>query len=107
MTTKRVFRIDPLRSAGIASLLSIIGSVLWLPAAFMWRSKVMADGDFQAMREQFAGSSAMWMEPPAWLIAISPITNGGLVFVGSLITVWLFNWLLKRLGGLEIQVDEA
>lgn len=107
MTTKRLFRIDPLRTAGIASLLSIIGSLLWLPAAFSWRSKLGTDGDFQAMQEQFAGSSIMWMEPPAWLIAISPITNGGIVFVGTLITMWLFNWFLKRLGGLEIQVDET
>lgn len=106
MTTKRLFRVDPLRAAGITSLLAIIGSVLWLPAAFMWRSKMATSESYQAMQEQFAGTSAMWMEPPAWLIAISPITNGGIAFVSSLITVWLVNWLLQRLGGLELRVEE-
>ena len=108
MATKRLFRVDPLRAAGITSLLTIIGSVLWLPAAFIWRSKMVTSERYQAMQEQLAETSAAWtwMEPPTWLIAISPITNGGIAFVSTLITVWLVNWLLQRLGGLELRIEE-
>lgn len=101
-TTRRLVRIDPVKSAGVAALLAIIGSLLWLPAAFMWRAKMVADPGYQQMVEQF-GHAGMG-EIPGWLIAISPLTNGGIALVSTLVTLLIVNAILKRIGGIPYTV---
>lgn len=99
MNERRLVRIDPAKSAGVASLLAIIGSILWIPAALAWRSKMLTTELPQAMEAM----GPMWV-PPAWLIYLSPITNGGIVLVTTFVTVWIINLILKRIGGIPFSV---
>lgn len=106
MKDMRLVRIDPAKTAGLVSILAIIGSVLWIPLALIWRNKMIASEAFTAMQEQFGTMPWMAEVPPVWLILISPLTNGGIVLVTTLITVAIVNALLPRIGGIPYRVED-
>lgn len=102
MTTRRLTRIDPVKTAGVASLLAIIGSILWLPAALIWRSRFFGSGAYTQMVEQFGTVHGGMAEFPVWLLLISPFTTGGLVLLSTFVTVAITNMILKRIGGIPL-----
>lgn len=97
--TLRLMRIDPVKYATIAAIATaLIMLVIFVPFMLLF-SAVGASQDFGAGAAIFGGG--------LFVIILAPIFYGIMVFIVTLITTAIINFILKKTGGLDIDFEKA
>ena len=92
-------RVDPVKYATIASLLTVcLMLIIFIPMTLMV-SAIGATNDVGAGAALFGGGIIM--------IIFGPILYGVIVFVTTLIMTMLLNFILKKTGGLDVDFEQA
>jgi hypothetical protein len=95
-------RIDPVKYATIAAFLTaLIMLIVFVPFMLLF-SALGAGAATESM-----GAGAAIFGGGIFLVILAPILYGVFTFIFTLIAVSLFNFILKKTGGLDIDFEKA
>ncbi len=95
-------RVDPIKYSIIAALLTIVLMLIILVPAMLIMSLVGAG----AATESFGAAGAI-LGGGLFMIILMPIIYGVFVFIITLISTALLNFILKKTGGLDLDFEKS
>ncbi|MDA0177734.1 MULTISPECIES: hypothetical protein [Mesoflavibacter] len=98
--TLKLMRVDPVKYATIAAVATaLIMLVIFVPMMLLFSAIGVASDDL--------GSGAAIFGGGLFITILAPIFYGVLVFIITLITTAILNFILKKTGGLDIDFEKV